>query len=316
MNRPSKRHCLLYVFVVTTIFSPTFFSFTTKEQLNDASNRISGHPPKFYRNDPRWRYYSANSPEGLPGTVINEIYAAALIWDQALSNFKYYQAREAQPGGTCGGGTSAEPADVSIRWDNIDRYGQTTLDARAVGEDTTIYSAIIRLRNVQAYWALQCDEDDGNIDLRTVAAHEFGHGAGLNDSDYSSDVMYHWYYDYTCYRTLQTRDKNALIALYGAKSPSPQLSLGSDTKHIGESKRERIISFGDGQLWKEQIGYLDFYYAHDLELKWIFEDHPELYLQMWNVASIFARDNFDFIADDGELNNVSSSAGVHCALTK
>lgn len=89
------------------------------------------------------------------------------------------------------------------------------------GDPNVIAVAAIWFRGKNIYeYDIMFDEDyfpgNGSVDLDTVALHEFGHGAGLNDlykSECSDEVMY-GYYD-GVKKELRDGDITGIKALYG-----------------------------------------------------------------------------------------------------
>jgi hypothetical protein len=80
--------------------------------------------------------------------------------------------------------------------------------------------------NEQKYTFVDGQPGGGSqVDLQSVATHEFGHAVGLDHSNQSSATMYASYDNGTGQRTLASDDENGVCALY----PSGKTGGGGDT---------------------------------------------------------------------------------------
>jgi len=164
-----------------------------------------------------WSYNSAGKPAGLSGEL-DALLAATATWGAAGANFSYSggDPTTANTGACSGGGPdkrntvgwAPQPGAtlaVTCSW-----YLQTGNPATETEFDMQIDPAW--------NWTTGASPQ---IDLQSVALHEFGHALGLGHSTDSSAVMYASYMSGTLKRTLQPDDLTGIRAVYGASTQPP-----------------------------------------------------------------------------------------------
>jgi hypothetical protein len=164
-----------------------------------------------------WAYNNAGAPDGLGGDGAAMANGAG-VWGTVGANFAFADAGTTSAGtGACGGGgldgantvgwalQGGSVLAVTCTWFNNDGSPKTAIE-----------------------FDMQVDPDwnwttggTPQVDLESVAAHEFGHALGLGHTSDSSAVMYFAYTTGTLNRVPQADDVAAIIALYGGPGGSP-----------------------------------------------------------------------------------------------
>ncbi len=121
--------------------------------------------------------------------------------------------------------TEASPANVDIRWANIDGYGNVLATTRLVNVDTTTgqlsYVTVTYDSgdSWKVYGSLSCNSQGSAFDIEEVGTHEIGHVIGLGHTNRGLKNYYLTMYPFagqgeTLRRTLGTGDKKGIAAIY------------------------------------------------------------------------------------------------------
>lgn len=159
-----------------------------------------------------WGYDSSGAPSSVSAGAQSALNSAASTWGAQGGNFHFNNGGASGNGtGACGGGT-----------DGSNTVGWGAQSGSVLAVTCSWYSNSGNPKSAVEF-DMEIDPDwnwtTGNpiqVDLQSVALHEFGHALGLNHSAQSSAVMYASYTQGTNKRTPAQDDKDGLIALYGA----------------------------------------------------------------------------------------------------
>jgi hypothetical protein len=154
-----------------------------------------------------WAYNPAGKSDGLSGDS-QAMQAGAQVWNNAGANFQFVGGSTTTAGtGACSGG-------------GLD--GQNTVGWKAQSGSILAVTCTWHLNGVAQEFDMEFDPQWNwttgspiQVDLQSVAAHEFGHAAGLGHSADSSAVMYFSYSVGTNKRNLHQDDIDGLVAIYG-----------------------------------------------------------------------------------------------------
>jgi hypothetical protein len=166
-----------------------------------------------------WAYNGTGAPAGISGTALGAISAAAATWGAQGANFSFLGGGATGAGtGACGGGTDgANTVGWAIQAGAVLGVTCSWFGGSAGGGMAAASEFDMQL-DPEWNWttgpAIQ-------IDLQSVATHEFGHALGLNHSAQSSAVMYASYPSGTDKRTPTADDIAGITAIYGASGGAP-----------------------------------------------------------------------------------------------
>ncbi|MBK7124960.1 MAG: matrixin family metalloprotease [Dehalococcoidia bacterium] len=159
-----------------------------------------------------WGYNSSGAPGGLSGASA-ALSAAANTWGQQGAPVSLSGGGASGAGtGACGGGGT----------DGTNTVGWSAQGGSVLAVTCTWFSSTGSPFKPAVEFDMQIDPEwnwtTGNpiqVDLQSVALHEFGHALGLNHSAQSEAVMYPSYTNGTNKRTPQADDVAGLQAIYG-----------------------------------------------------------------------------------------------------
>ena len=162
-----------------------------------------------------WVYDATGKPAGLSGDH-QAIQAGASAWGNAGADFSF-----------SGGGSyqsTARPCDLqAVPEPNVVGWNQQSHNVLAIAclrwESSTGEAQSFGIEfSPQWNWTTGLNV---NIDLQSVATHEFGHAAGLGHTDVHAAVMYATYSAGQMKRTLHQDDIDGLVAIYGSDGSAP-----------------------------------------------------------------------------------------------
>lgn len=166
-----------------------------------------------------WAYNDAAKPAGLSGEL-SSIAAGANVWGTVGANFAF------SGGGTSTAGTGA------CQGGNLD--GANTIGwAEQPGSVLAVTCTWFSSGNPGAATEFDMQIDPAwnwttgspvQIDLQSVAAHEFGHALGLGHTSTAGAVMYPSYSSGSIIRDPQPDDISGIIAIYGAQGVGATLT--------------------------------------------------------------------------------------------
>ncbi len=165
-----------------------------------------------------WSYNGTGAAASVSGTANGALQAAASTWGQQGAAFSFSGGGTTSNGtGACGGGTDGSntvgwaPQSGSVLAVTCSWFGSTGNPFKpAVEFDMQI--------DPEWNWTTGSSIQ---IDLQSVALHEFGHALGLNHSGSGSAVMFASYSNGTDKRTPTSDDVNGILAIYGATGGGP-----------------------------------------------------------------------------------------------
>jgi len=173
-----------------------------------------------------WAYNAEAEPAVVAGAAHQSIQAAASTWGQQGVAFSFAGGGASGNGtGACGGGT-----------DGSNTVGWAPQSGSVLAVTCSWYSTVGSPYKSAVEFDMQLDPDwnwttggPAQVDLQSVALHEFGHALGLNHSADGSAVMYASYPSGAQKRQPTPDDIQGLNAIYGATgeptaTPSPTAS--------------------------------------------------------------------------------------------
>lgn len=172
-----------------------------------------------------WSYNSAGEPASVVGSAAGALSAAASTWGQQGAAFSFSGGFPSGAGtGACGGGT-----------DGSNTVGWAPQSGSVLAVTCTWYTSFGNPFKSAVEFDMQIDPawnwtTGGSIqvDLQSVALHEFGHALGLGHSASGSAVMYASYSSGSNKRAPTADDVDGIMAIYGpiggggpTNTPSP-----------------------------------------------------------------------------------------------
>ncbi len=164
-----------------------------------------------------WAYNPSGKPPGLSGDT-QAMSAGAQAWNNAGADFSF----------TGGSTTSAGTDACSGSMDGQNTVGWNEQSGNVLAVTCTWYMSSGAAVEFDMEFDPTWNWTTGSsiqVDLQSVAAHEFGHALGLGHSAYSDAVMYYAYTFGTNKRNLHPDDIDGIIAIYGASgataTPTP-----------------------------------------------------------------------------------------------
>jgi hypothetical protein len=166
---------------------------------------------KWMSGSSSWAYNDSGAPNGLiAGPALS---AAAGTWGQQGGSFAFSGGGSTGAGtGACGGGT-----------DGSNTVGWGTQSGSVLAVTCSWFSSQGSPFKAAVEFDMEIDPDWNwttgspiQVDLQSVALHEFGHALGLNHSASSSAVMFASYSNGSNKRTPSQDDKDGLLAIYPA----------------------------------------------------------------------------------------------------
>ncbi len=164
---------------------------------------------KWMSGSTSWGYNEDGAPAGLlSGPAMS---AAASTWGQQGANFSFTGGQSSNANtGACGGGT-----------DGSNTVGWGTQSGSVLAVTCSWYQTQGNPRPAVEF-DMEFDPDWNwstgspiQVDLQSVALHEFGHALGLNHSGSGSAVMFASYSNGSNKRTPTQDDKDGIVAIYG-----------------------------------------------------------------------------------------------------
>jgi len=179
---------------------------------------------KWMSGNATWSYNSAGEPAGLGASPA--LQAASNTWGQQGGNFSFTSLGSTGAGtGACGGGGT----------DGSNTVGWGAQSGSVLAVTCSWFSSQGNPKPAVEF-DMEIDPDWNwttgspiQVDLESVALHEFGHALGLNHSASSSAVMYASYSNGSNKRTPTQDDRDGLIALYGAQGGGQPTSTPTNT---------------------------------------------------------------------------------------
>lgn len=167
---------------------------------------------KWMSNSANWGYDGTGAPASVSGSALSTLQAAASTWGQQGATFQFQGGAPSSLGtGACGGGTNGSN---TVGWGV--QSGSVLAVTCSWFENTGSPRAAIEFdMQLDPGWSWTTGGAT-QVDLQSVALHEFGHAAGLNHSASSSAVMYASYSSGSIKQTPTQDDIDGLIAIYGA----------------------------------------------------------------------------------------------------
>lgn len=169
---------------------------------------------KWMSGSSNWGYDAAGAPAGVAPSAAAALQAAASTWGQQGANFQFNGGAPSSAGtGACGGGGGMNGSNT-VGW------GAQSGSVLAV---TCSWFETVGNPQPAVEFDMEFDPDWNwttggatQVDLQSVALHEFGHAAGLNHSLTGAAVMFASYTNGTVKRTPHSDDVDGLKAIYGA----------------------------------------------------------------------------------------------------
>lgn len=173
---------------------------------------------KWMSGSASWGYNGAGAPASVSGQANAAMQAAASTWGQQGAAFQFTGGFPSGNGtGACGGGTDGS---------NTVGWGQQSGSVLAV--TCSWFSSQGSPYKSAVEFDMQFDPDWNwstgspiQVDLQSVALHEFGHALGLNHSASGAAVMYASYSNGSNKRTPDADDIAGLLAIYPAGGGNP-----------------------------------------------------------------------------------------------
>ncbi len=185
-----------------------------------------------------WGYNSASAPASVAGTANQAMLSAASTWGQQGVSFSFSGGSPSGAGtGACGGGT-----------DGSNTVGWAPQSGSVLAVTCSWYSTVGSPYKPAVEFDMQFDPDwnwttgsPTQVDLQSVALHEFGHALGLNHSGDGSAVMYASYPSGSQRRQPTADDVAGLTAIYGGAAatstptPSPTVTASPSPSATGSA---------------------------------------------------------------------------------
>lgn len=165
-----------------------------------------------------WSYDGTGAAGGVSGTASGALQAAAGTWGQQGAAFAFSGGSPSGNGtGACGGGT-----------DGSNTVGWAPQSGSVLAVTCSWFSSSGSPFKSAVEFDMQIDPDWNwstgspiQVDLQSVALHEFGHALGLNHSGSGSAVMYASYSTGSDKRTPTADDVSGILAIYGPTGGGP-----------------------------------------------------------------------------------------------
>ena len=275
MRKGNKLIIIIWLFISFAIFAPIILSY------NYTGYHWNKKPVYF-------EYLENGSP--ITNTSLS-IGNSADTWNSAGANFAFAPA---------GGGSCDEPEDGKVSWGNTDGGAGSTQIIESDGH---------KLLYMQTWlWPYENWSTTGEwnkLDLQSVMTHEFGHWLQLGDVTWPNDAVMYYEISYgEMRRSLSQDDINGIRYIY----PSTSSLLKNFIAHHPD---KRLWEFVDGQLFREQNGCADFYYNHDLELRIIIDENPELRSRAYEMLKRISIKIYGLLNKDGILIENKSGPILH-----
>ena len=191
---------------------------------------------KWMSNSASWGYDGTGAPAGVSASAMSTLQAAASTWGQQGANFQFQGGGPSSLGtGACGGGGTN--GSNTVGWGV--QSGAVLAVTCSWFENTGSPRAAIEFdMQFDPGWSWTTGGAT-QVDLQSVALHEFGHAAGLNHSADSSAVMYASYTSGSVKQTPAQDDISGLIAVYGAVGGGSPTSTPTNTPPAATSTPTR-----------------------------------------------------------------------------
>jgi hypothetical protein len=168
---------------------------------------------KWMANSANWGYDGTGAPASVSGSAMGALQAAASTWGQQGATFQFQGGAPSSLGtGACGGGGTN--GSNTVGW-GVQSGSVLAVTCSWFENSGSPRAAIEFDMQIDPGWSWTTGGAT-QVDLQSVALHEFGHAAGLNHSASSSAVMYASYSSGSIKQTPTQDDITGLIAIYGA----------------------------------------------------------------------------------------------------
>ncbi|MGE3077185.1 MAG: matrixin family metalloprotease [Dehalococcoidia bacterium] len=165
-----------------------------------------------------WSYNGTDAAASVAGSANAALQAAASTWGQQGAAFNFTGGGSTSNGtGACGGGT-----------DGSNTVGWAPQSGSVLAVTCSWFGSSGNPFKPAVEFDMQIDPEWNwttgspiQVDLQSVALHEFGHALGLNHSGSSAAVMYASYTSGTNKRTPDSDDVNGILAIYGPTGGGP-----------------------------------------------------------------------------------------------
>ena len=160
-----------------------------------------------------WGYDGSGAHAGVAGSASSALQAAAATWGQQGASVSMSGGGPSGNGtGACGGGTDGSN---TVGW--AEQSGSVlAVTCTWFGSGSPFRPAVEFDMEIDPGWNWTTGGSI-QVDLQSVALHEFGHALGLNHSASSSAVMYASYTSGTSKRTPSADDIAGIQAIYGGQ---------------------------------------------------------------------------------------------------
>lgn len=173
---------------------------------------------KWMSGSASWGYNAAGEPAAVAGAAAGAIQSAASTWGQQGVPFAFTGGGSTTAGtGACGGGT-----------DGANTVGWGAQSGSVLAVTCSWYSTVGSPYKPAVEFDMEFDPDwnwttgsPTQVDLESVALHEFGHALGLNHTGDGSAVMFASYPSGAQKRQPTADDIAGLNAIYGAGEATP-----------------------------------------------------------------------------------------------
>ena len=167
---------------------------------------------KWTPNSANWGYDSTGAPDSVSGSAMSALQAAAGTWGQQGAGFQFQGGSPSSLGtGACGGGGTN--GSNTVGW-GVQSGSVLAVTCSWFENSGSPRPAIEFDMQFDPGWNWTTGGAT-QVDLQSVALHEFGHAAGLNHSASASAVMYASYSSGTVKQTPAQDDIDGLISIYG-----------------------------------------------------------------------------------------------------